>query len=113
MTLLTVILLYTVSKVIDFAEKRSPIVRDLVLKDYFDAFDQYNLNQANYRIAFAFEGENDSRLKDDPRYVKMIARFWHRKDAIKSETILDYHKCTEEDLNEFYPLAKESQKAYD
>ena len=44
MALLTVILLYTVSKVIDFVEKRSPIVRDLVLKDYFDAFNVYNLN---------------------------------------------------------------------
>ena len=111
--MLTVILLYTVSKVIDFVEKRSPIVRDLVLTDYFDASDQYNLNQANYRIAFSFEGEDDDKLKDDPRYVKIIARFWHRKDGIKGEKILNYHKCTEEDLNEFYPVAKESQKLYD
>ena len=59
-------------------------------------------------IAFAFEGEDDSKLKDDPRYVKMIARFWNRIDAVKSETILNFHKCTPEDYNEFYPVAIES-----
>ena len=32
------------------------------------------MKDANYRIAFSFEGEADKKLKDDPRYVKILAR---------------------------------------
>ena len=32
---------------------------------------------------------------------------------MKSETILNYHKCTAEDLAEFYPLAPKSRQLYD
>ena len=98
MALLVLILFYSNSKISDFVQKSSPIIRDLILTEYYDEFDQYNLNEVNYRLAFAFEGENDSKLKNDPRYVKMIARFWHRKNAVKGETILNFHKCTPEDL---------------
>ena len=70
------------------------------------------MNKSGYRIAFSFEGEFDHELKDDPRYVKILARLWTQKNAVKSETILSYHKCTSEDLEEFYPLATKSRKLY-
>ena len=33
-----------------------------------------NLNERNFRVAFAFEGYLDGLLKVDPRYVKWIFR---------------------------------------
>ena len=32
---------------------------------------------------------------------------------MKGETILNFHKCTAEDLKEFYPVASKSKKLYD
>lgn len=68
------------------------------MKNYYDGNDKLNFNEANFRFAFTFVGKEDLKRKDDPRYVKILARLWTQKDGIKSEKILDYHLCTAEDL---------------
>ena len=63
-----------------------------------------DLNARNHRVAFAFDGYLDEQLKADPRYVKWIFRVLYKKDGKFKETLLQYHKCTEEDYAEFYPI---------
>ena len=62
------------------------------------------MKDAKYRIAFSFEGEADKKLKNDPRYVKILARTLRSIDNVLSETILSYHKCTDKDWDDFYPV---------
>ena len=61
-------------------------------------------------MAFAVEGYLDNEIKDDPRYVKWIARiFGATKDQGTYEKIKEVHKCTEEDYSKFSPIEKKSQ----
>ena len=57
-------------------------------------------------MAFTFEGENDFMRKDDPRYVKVLARLWTKTNGVKTERILNFHKCTQDDYNEFFPIVE-------
>ena len=41
----------------------------------------FDLKEANYRIAFSFEGKEDLKLKNDERYVKILAIKRSRKDG--------------------------------
>ena len=89
--------------------RQTPVAqRDFIIPDYFDQSSKLNLYRENFRIAFAFEGENDYELKDSEEYVKILARFWNQKDANRTETILKHHRCTDEDWKEFYPVAPRS-----
>ena len=48
--------------------------------------------------------------KLDPRYNKYLVRLDGAKDGIDFEKILSYHKCKEEDYDEFYPVGKSYMK---
>ena len=64
----------------------------------------YNLNEADFRIAFAMEGFAERDLKIDSRYVKYIVRMYGKKNNVPYEHILPYHECTDEDYDQFYPI---------
>ena len=78
-------------------DRTYPFLQEIKVSEHYDKTDKLDLNEINYRIAFSFEGENDSKLKDDPRYVKILARAVRRVDNVLSETVLDFHKCTSKD----------------
>ena len=52
-------------------------------------------------------------MKNDPRYVKLLARAVRRVDNVLSETVLSFHKCTSKDWEQFYPIAAKSQRLFD
>ena len=43
-------------------------------------------------------------MKADPRYVKWIFRHTYKKDGEWLERLLPHHECTENDLEDFYPV---------
>ena len=63
--------------------------------------DRLNLKDAGMYFAWTWEGYNDKKLKDDPRYVKQLVRLSGRRQGKLKETILNYHKCTWEELEQF------------
>jgi len=64
-----------------------------------------DLNSHNFRIAFAIEDFlSPKKLKNDPHYVKWVFRVFGRKNGEPFQRQLDYHMCTEEDYEEFYPI---------
>ena len=65
-----------------------------------------SLNDINFRFAFSIVGYYDRQLKNDPRYVKWLARFNRNIDGVGYQRMIGLHKCTENDLTEFYPLRK-------
>ena len=86
---------------------------ELTQKDHYGPLDKIYYNEMNFRMAFSVEGYWDKERKNDERYVKWMARWWFTTDeGVKSQIFLDLHDCTEEELNEFYPVAPGSQEAY-
>lgn len=57
-------------------------------------------------MAFAVEGYLSRELKDDPKYVKYLARSFGIKNGVEFERILPFHKCTEDDWDMFPPPSK-------
>ena len=70
-----------------------------------------NFKDKGVRFAFGIEGFLDKTLKDDPRYVKTLVRFWGNKDGESYERIFPFHKCTAEDFEEFAPPTPEAEGA--
>ena len=58
-----------------------------------------NINERNFRIAFAVEGFSTNDLKYDHRYVKWIFRMFGKKDGKSYEKLISHHICTDEDYD--------------
>ena len=43
-------------------------------------------------------------MKDSEEYVKWIFRVYGYKDNVAYERLIPYHRCTDEDYEEFYPI---------
>ena len=84
-----------------------------VEEHYFHDDFQYDLVENDFKIAFAIQGFQTKDLKDDPRYVKWIFRIYGKKDEVEYEEILPYHKCTESDYAQFYPINKDQKRVLD
>ena len=54
------------------------------------------------------EGYLDSELKEDKKYVKGLARLVYKRNGVSGESILPYHYCTAEELDEFAPPIEDS-----
>ena len=61
-------------------------------------------------MAFIVEGFIDGLPRDDPAYIKYLVRMYGRKDGVSYEKILDYHKCSMEELDHFNQTTRETAK---
>ena len=111
--LVFIILIFATIKLQETLDRTYRFFQESKVNEHYDSTDLLNLNEINYRIAFSFEGENDNKLKDDPRYVKLLSRAVRRVDNVLSETILSFHKCTSKDWEKFYPIAAKSKALFD
>ena len=59
-------------------------------------FTRLDLTEAKFNIAFAIEGYIDGQLKNDPRYVKYMARIFTKTNGVDGETIVPFDFCTPE-----------------
>ena len=80
MIIFTIVLLYGITKFIDLESKNNPNVSFYIKEGHFES-EQINLNEKNFRIAFAIEGYFTKDLKYDPRYVKWIFRIRSTEDG--------------------------------
>ena len=111
--LVLIIFIFATIKLQETLDRTYQFSQESKAYNYYDNTDKLDLNEINYRIAFSFEGESDRKLKDDPRYVKLLARAVRKVNLVLSETILSLHKCTSIDWEKFYPIANSSQKLFD
>ena len=48
---------------------------------------------------------------DDPKYIKILVRYRQLSNGLhKTQRLLKYRSCTEDDMKKFYPVAKNSEK---
>ena len=100
--------MYSALKMVHLTQKHNPNISELYELDYYDQEEKLNLSEIDFKLAFTIEGFLDELRKDDPRYVKYTVRTYGKRDGIKYEKIIPYHKCTEEDWALFAPPDKSS-----
>ena len=84
-----------------YLARGNPQILEVKEDDGVSISNKLNMKEKGFRFAWAFEGSWDRDLKDDPRYVKQYVRVAGRKAGKSFATLLDFHKCTEEELAEF------------
>ena len=63
------------------------------LENYHDSDYKLNLQQTGFHIAFAVRSD-DGQFKDDPNFVKWVARVSTKIDDQESYVLLKTHYCT-------------------
>ena len=67
----------------------------------------------NYKFAFTVEGVLDDLAKTSSKYVKFLVRAKNTRNGVRTEKLLPYHKCTEEDWSQFPPSSKASGPVFE
>ena len=99
--LLITMLLYAGIKLTMLINRENPNVSTFIEEFVLTSDDKVNLKNSGLRFAWTMEGYSDKELKNDPRYVKYLMRMAGRRNGKLIEKILDWHMCTEKDLEEF------------
>ena len=100
-----IVLLYATIKFSHLVYKKNPIItqNEVVFDSNFET--PVSLNSIGFKAAFAFETAfYDEKLLESPEFVKNIVRQITVKDYVRTEKIIPFHKCTESDYDEFYPI---------
>ena len=66
---------------IDLFERNNPIISTNTIEDYYDITDEIDLAEANFRFAIGAKEFYSNTSKNDPRYVKWIAKFIGNSDT--------------------------------
>ena len=96
-----VFIIYGSIKMIHLLSKHNPQVSQVLEMDVFTFEDELELNDIDFRVAFSVEGYHSREMKDDPRYVKWLVRFFTIEEGQEVETMIPFHKCTDEDWEKF------------
>ena len=78
-------MIYATLKLIQLLGRDNPNVTKFLENNVYDYRDKLDLNEAKFRIAFSVEGFHDRKVRDDPRYVKYLARLYGRRDGERIE----------------------------
>ena len=71
--------------------------------DAFDSTFSTTFDDIGFKLAWAVEDHSTLEAKDDPNYVMMQALLRVQTNNVIKSVSLPFHKCTEDDWNEFYP----------
>ena len=97
---------YASLKLTHLMDKKNPLIAELKETNFYDFNTRINLNEIGYKMAFTVEGYLDSKIKDDPKYVKLLARMVYITDGKAHEKVLTLHKCTDKDWSQFEEPAR-------
>ena len=97
---------YAVLKLTHLIDKKNPMISQIRESNFYDFNTRININEIGFKMAFSVEGYLDKKNKDDPRYVKLMARMVYKVNGEAQEKVLKLHKCTEKDWSEFDQPAK-------
>lgn len=107
MCIIGVLFLYGVIKFEQLATRNNPTISTAIIENEYDSTKQVNLNELNFRIAFAVKDTFSQETKHDPRYVKWFARLVSYDGE---ERELTHRACTVQDFAEFSPITKSQAK---
>ena len=88
--------------------RSNPNINKFEVMDFYENIESVDLNEIGFKFAFTVENYMLGEVRDDPHYVKWIIRIYGKEEGTPYEKVIDYHKCTEEDYKQFYPVSKRS-----
>ena len=92
--LLVVFIGYALIKLTHLVDKKNPLIAEMREKNFYDYNTRISLKEIGFKIAFSIENYLSSKIRDDPRYVKVLARVFYKIEGRQTEKILTLHKCT-------------------
>lgn len=104
---------YALLKLTHLLDKHNPGISELKENNFYDFNTRVKMSEIGFKMAFSVEGYFDGKIKDDPRYVKLMARMYYKTDGRAHEKILSLHKCTDKDWSEFDEPARGMQDQLD
>ena len=109
LVMICTLIMYAGLKFVHMTSRHNPNISSFISEGHFDSSTKVNLVEEKFKFAFAIEGHIDKELKDSPEYVKYIMRMVTKTDGEFSELLINYHKCTTEELLSFPPPTIESE----
>ena len=103
-----VMLLYAFIKFNHMMAKHNPNISQVLQKNHFTENERFVPLNENFRFAFTLEDYLTAEVKDDPKYIKLIARIASQTGGESQNREIRYHKCTEEDYADFMPPNKDT-----
>ena len=104
-----IMLLFAVIKFNHLVAKHNPNIAQVLQKNTYDENDRFVPVDENFMLAFTLEDYLTGEVKDDPRYIKLIARIATQTGGESNDFEIGFHKCTEEDYASFMPPNKGSR----
>ena len=111
--ILQVFVTYASYKFQHMLQKHNPTIIETEFPNAFDDKAMIKLNDINFRFAFSIVGFYDRELKDDPKFVRWIARHYGEKNGEHFENMIGLHKCTKEDFVDFYPIREGAEDEFE
>ena len=72
-------IVYSLTKLLQLMSRHNPQIASFEERGLLDSSLVFNFNDRDWRFAFTVEGFLDKQTKEDPRYVKGLARLvWKR-----------------------------------
>ena len=68
-------LLYVTLKFQNLITRKNPDIDEVIIPEYFPGDHTLDLNEIGFKWAFTIQGAHDNERKDDPRYIKIIAKY--------------------------------------
>lgn len=99
-----VVLIYAISKFTHLQTVRGSTITSFEQETANLQNDSFNMQQRNFRIAFAFEGVFDQEFKNDPKFLRSIIRLEGTRKGELYERVLPHRECTAEDYASFHPI---------
>ena len=107
--LFTIVMLITVAmygakKTQHLINKTDPTVSSTTIPDAIKTKEIINIGKSNFRFAFSLESQGET--KNDSKFVQWHVRTYGKRNGKQFENMLSIHRCTDEDMSEFYPISK-------
>ena len=104
-----VLIAYAAVKMVQLIQKQNPNISQFSDTNYFDFEERVSLQDIDFRFAFSLEGYFDQEMKNSTAYVKYFVRMIGKKDGVDYETAIPFHRCTDEDWEQFPKPAAASE----
>ena len=109
-TILVAIFAFT--KAHELANPQNPTINSINLPNAIDEEETINIGDSNFRFAFNLEGFGSKGIEIDERYVRWRVRNYGRRDGEYFQNMIPIHKCTKDEMAEFYPISPKWANSY-
>ena len=103
--LILTILAYGSNKALELFKKNNPVVNVVRKPNAIDEDEVINIGESDFKFTFSLERSFGSFIADDPVFMRWRVRHYGRKNGKLFQNFLPFHRCTAEDMEQFYPIS--------